>query len=444
MTLRAENWIGEFTSTVGTGDIIFGGQIIGFAPFKAVGDNVEVFYTVMDGTNKETGIGLIQGGVLKRNNVQATLIDGTYVKGNTPLNLSGDAQVYLTANASLLDSIQSIDSTSQQNSKDIVKLFNVTINNQPLSSGNISLDADDVGARPASWTPSASDVNAYSKDESDARFLQGTQTESSAGKLVREDGPTINGLKQDIADVSTAFIGSAPPAGAPVGKRWFDTQSGRTFIKYNDGDSTQWVEESPNPSTPDYYSFSAGESRFFETRAQLAKKADQYHPMDGQLVPRATDLRLLAAIQNGELPVCTDAEWLADPYKRSNYTLGDGVTNIRLPDRNGKSSGSLGRVFAGGDGANAPAAGVIHGDATRNIEFAIGFAPYDDGGATPIVQTRSNNISIAKGVAGTSMTALMFAHSGNSSVVSFDLSKTNPTAQQTRPVSCSQVWATRR
>ena len=90
-------------------------------------------------------------------------------------------------------------------------------------------------------------------------------------------------------------------------------------------------------------------------------------PADGQLLPRTLYPSALAAIKAGLVPVCSDAEWLSDPTKRGCYTLGDGSTTFRLPDYNGKFEGSIGAPVFRGDGKNAPANGVIQGDAMRNL-----------------------------------------------------------------------------
>ncbi len=87
-------------------------------------------------------------------------------------------------------------------------------------------------------------------------------------------------------------------------------------------------------------------------------------PADGQTISRATFPDLADMVAAGTLPVVSEADWLADPLKRGSYTLGDGSTTIRLPDLNGKSAGTLGRVFLSGDGVNSAAtAGLIQRDA---------------------------------------------------------------------------------
>lgn len=244
MTIKTENWLGEYTSTIGIGDIILGGAIDGFADFSNVGENVDVYYTVMDALDKETGIGTLTGGKLVRKDIHATLVAGVYVKNGTAINLSGDAQVYGTANAHFLDYVQAVANAEIVNTQAIAELKALQINGHALTA-SFNLTAADVGAHPDSWMPSTDALNVYQKDASDIRYIKTQDAEQVAGLVMRVGGPREQQLQQSIDDVSTAFIGDAPPAGAPVGKRWFDTESGRTYIKYNDGDSTQWVEESP-------------------------------------------------------------------------------------------------------------------------------------------------------------------------------------------------------
>lgn len=72
---------------------------------------------------------------------------------------------------------------------------------------------------------------------------------------------------------------------------------------------------------------------------------------DGHTLSRALYPDAVAAIQAGLVPVCSDADWLANPAKRGCYTLGDGSTTFRVPDYNGMHPGSYGPVYLGGGGA---------------------------------------------------------------------------------------------
>lgn len=82
-------------------------------------------------------------------------------------------------------------------------------------------------------------------------------------------------------------------------------------------------------------------------------------PLDGGLYSRATYPDAWALIRDGKVPKVTDAAWLAANGNRGSFTEGDGSTNFRVPDYNGKSVNSFGSVFIRGDGLYSNVAGVI-------------------------------------------------------------------------------------
>lgn len=74
---------------------------------------------------------------------------------------------------------------------------------------------------------------------------------------------------------------------------------------------------------------------------------------NGQVLSRATFPNVVNEIVQGNVPVCTDAEWLADPTKRNCYTLVDADT-FRVPDYNGVyDSNSIPGLYMRGRGAAA-------------------------------------------------------------------------------------------
>ncbi|KAB7692362.1 prophage tail fiber N-terminal domain-containing protein [Plesiomonas shigelloides] len=209
---------------------------------------------------------------------------------------------------------------------------------------------------------------------------------------------------------------------------------------------SQYAKKTDANPFPQYSDFHTGESRMFETRSQLAKRSAEYHPMDGQLVPRATDQGLLAAIIAGEVPSCSDSDWLADPYKRGNYTLGDGTTTIRLPDRNGKYAGTVGSVFARGDGDNAPVVGMIHGDAMRRLKGTFNTATRKDGYGIPF-RDLTGVFKLGGGITSTpagGSTPMEPTPTGWTEFVIFDTQDITPIGPQNRPTSISRVWSVKR
>jgi hypothetical protein len=49
------------------------------------------------------------------------------------------------------------------------------------------------------------------------------------------------------AGTATCFVSDTPPAGAPDGSLWFESDTGLLYFKFNDGSSTQWVIACPQP-----------------------------------------------------------------------------------------------------------------------------------------------------------------------------------------------------
>ena len=228
MTIKTENWLGEFVSTIGTGDAILGGAIDGFAGFSNVGDDVDVYYTIIDGLDKETGIGTLTGGKLVRKDIHATLVDGAYVKNGSAINLSGDAQVYGTANAHFLDYVQAVVNAEIVNTQEIAELKALRINGHALTA-SFNLTAADVGAHPDSWMPSTEDLSVYQKAASDIRYLKTQDAEQVAGLVMRVGGARDQQLQQSINE---ALRRSYADAGYNLVDGSFE--AGGTLVSAND------------------------------------------------------------------------------------------------------------------------------------------------------------------------------------------------------------------
>lgn len=151
---------------------------------------------------------------------------------------------------------------------------------------------------------------------------------------------TENNLS-DLADRAAAWlnvrpIGSTPLAGDPV----------------NDYDAVtkRWVENKINtgtvgPTMNGVMNYGVGDFHLRDSRAYI----QPYEVVsDGQLLNRADWPELWAYAQM--LSPISDAEWLADPHERGKYSVGDGQTTFRVPDRNGVQSGSFKGLFGRGDG----------------------------------------------------------------------------------------------
>lgn len=98
----------ETTTTTGTGTISLGGAVDGFLTFDAAGvqNSEQVYYGIKDGDNSEVGIGTYttSGTTLTRGAIKSTNSDNE-------IDLSGDAEVYITALKETFESYQPLDAT---------------------------------------------------------------------------------------------------------------------------------------------------------------------------------------------------------------------------------------------------------------------------------------------------------------------------------------------
>ena len=61
--------------------------------------------------------------------------------------------------------------------------------------------------------------------------------------LVDDDGANKAYVDSKVSGIQ--YVGSDPPSNPTDGERWFDCDTGRTYIYYTDSDAAQWVEASP-------------------------------------------------------------------------------------------------------------------------------------------------------------------------------------------------------
>lgn len=150
--------------------------------------------------------------------------------------------------------------------------------------------------------------------------------------------------------------GSTPLAGDPV----------------NDYDAAtkRWVENlvstgTVGPSMNGVMNYGVGDFHLRDSRAYI----QPYEVVaDGQLLNRADWPELWAYAQM--LSPIADVDWLADPAKRGKYSLGNGTTTFRVPDRNGVQTGSIQALFGRGDGGNPSSNGVVSESGAPNITYS--------------------------------------------------------------------------
>lgn len=82
------------------------------------------------------------------------------------------------------------------------------------------------------------------------------------GELGTED---LNNVLTEIAQIrseasdSRSYVQPTPPENPVDNARWYDTESGRTYIWFNDGNSYQWVDDSPQSAAQTAQAINAAE-----------------------------------------------------------------------------------------------------------------------------------------------------------------------------------------
>lgn len=202
------------------------------------------------------------------------------------------------------------------------------------------------------WIDTATYLQAYTKGGS---YLQSTVNLASGqvtGVLPVAKGGT--GATIPLAAwLNIRPTGPLPLAGDPVGDY--------------DAATKRWVENYINagtvgPTMNGVMNYGVGDFHLRDSRAYI----QPYEVVaDGQLLNRADWPELWAYAQM--LTPITDAEWLADASKRGKYSLGNGTTTFRVPDRNGAQTGSISGLYARGDGGNSVNDGTVQQNAAPNI-----------------------------------------------------------------------------
>lgn len=200
MTIVAANWVGENTSTLGTGPLALSGAISTFCPFSVLPDGSEVYYTLQEGFNRETGIGVVSNGTLTRN-VQATLVAGVYTETDIPISLVGNGQVFAVINADFMTRIYnfSLDvadsvaaaAASAQAAADSAALANdyetQSAQNAEDAAASALSASDSKVAADASKTAAASSADSAANSQADALASKNASAASEANSKSSEN-----------------------------------------------------------------------------------------------------------------------------------------------------------------------------------------------------------------------------------------------------------------
>lgn len=169
-----------------------------------------------------------------------------------------------------------------------------------------------------------------------------------------------SGVNDDITSL-TGLTGSLKLGGDGVGD--YDAVTMRQLRSASGG--------AGGPSMNGVMNYGVGDFHLRDSRAFI----QPYEVVaDGQLLNRADWPELWAYAQM--LTPISDAEWLADKFKRGHYSTGNGTTTFRVPDRNGVQNGSVAALYGRGDGngrggASSGADGRVFESAAPNITGAV-------------------------------------------------------------------------
>ena len=185
--------------------------------------------------------------------------------------------------------------------------------------------------------------------------------------------------------------------------------------------------------------FNIGDFRLVDSRAFIHSSDIT---SDGQLLTRADYPELWAYAQL--LTPISDDDWLASPEKRGKYSLGDGSTTFRVPDRNGVQANSIAGLFGRGDSGNSGNDGAVFSSGAPNITGTPEVTMLSGWGSGGSVRGRgsfSPQTTTLTPIGGTN------AINGSYVNIDFDASKSNPiygrTVSELRPNNFIGVWVIR-
>ena len=185
--------------------------------------------------------------------------------------------------------------------------------------------------------------------------------------------------------------------------------------------------------------FNIGDFRLVDSRAFI-QASDVVS--DGQLLNRADYPELWEYAQM--LTPITDEAWLADPQQRGKYSLGNGTTTFRVPDRNGVQANSIAGLFGRGDSGNSGNDGAVFSSGAPNITGTPEVTMLSGWGSGGSVRGRgsfSPQTTTLTPIGGTN------AINGSYVNIDFDASKSNPiygrTVSELRPNNFIGVWVIR-
>lgn len=296
-----------------------------------------------------------------------------------------------------------------------------------------------------SYLDSASDykdqaeVSARSAADSAAAAAQ--SAENVAGKANSGENNDITSLTGLTTPLSVEQGGTGSAEGVPVMRAASPAVAGTKGLVPAPGAGDEGKVLHGDGSWKEVTSGGAG--RFFGELVALPSRnssPDGVIKADGQIIARASALYpdAVADIKKGSaasVRVTSMSQWTADPSKRAYWAYNQATDELRVPDLNGRSAGSLGAVFFRGDGTPGFFPGDIRQDQIQNITGEINTNPNMGVIAPTGVGTGALTKSTKTYPNVPTQGAL-----ANSAGLAFDASLSARTGSETFPVHTPVVW----
>lgn len=316
----------------------------------AAGDLLSIRTTAASLTNTVRNFGAIPSGI-NLNALTGSWFGQYWQNGNAGASLSLNYPVQMAGVLEVLQTSASIESEG------CVQIY------RPYAGDDIEFQRFYVGT----WSPwrkvyCSADVIPVANGGTGQTTIQGMKTAFGFGTVADQNiVPTSMG-GTGSADNAQAWLNIRPQGPTPL--------AGDPVNDY-DAATKRWVENLVNtgtvgPSMNGVMNYGVGDFHLRDSRAYI----QPYEVVaDGQLLNRADWPELWAYAQM--LTPIADADWLADPTKRGKYSLGNGTTTFRVPDRNGVQTGSIDSLYCRGDGGNSRLNGTVIESGAPDIQGSI-------------------------------------------------------------------------
>ena len=313
-------------------------------------------------------------------------------------------------------------------------------------------EASDSAELSRQWAVNAEDVVVSGGEYSSYHWAQ--KAEKSAAEASSHN-PVESLVKSqnlsDLADRAAAWLNVRPTGSTPLAADAVNDYDSPTLRQVRNMVGAGTV----GPTMNGVMNYGVGNLRLQDSRAYIAPY-EVY--ADGQLLDRALWPELWAYAQlNTPIP---DADWVADPTKRGNYSSGNGTTTFRVPDRNGTQRqnvngftgpNSTDALFGRGDGGDSSVAGIVSPSGLPNIKgnFDIRFGRASGGNGTGIYLAGSGALFGSTLNTGALAEPMQLASQGTNTFqrVEVDASRSSAiygrTINELRPNSFFAVWVIR-